>query len=586
VRLGRLKEVRGPGEPSIFSSARSFPTQVGSQIRQGEVGGYYFDLRFKAGTPSWTPPPARQMHVATAQWALGCYEHFLVEGDEAWLRAALAAGDFLIEKQQKAGRYDGALLHGTAVRHSYHLPAPWVSAMAQGEAASLFLRLYRETGEDRFPEAALRAMRPLRRSPREGGVRVSLDGGPFFEEYPTSPPSFVLNGAIFTLWGLHDVAVGLGDADAIRDFSEGVDALARNIGRWDTGYWSRYDLFPHPALNVASGAYHALHTTQLRAMQLIAPRREFEETADRFERYRRSRLNAARAFARKVAFRLVVPRNSLLAHRMPWSEWRRAGVGKPRFGSPLVLCYHALSRDWPAGLAIAPERLREQLTYLLRRGYRGATFGEVIRGEAPRKALVVTFDDAFRSVFDHGLPILDELGLPATIFVPTDFVGAGQMSWPGWKQHWVGTPHEDELTCVTWEDLRRLRAAGWEVGSHTRSHPVLTQLDEHELRAELVGSREVCARELGVSCASLAYPFGVHDERVRAAAREAGYEAAVTDRPGEVSTFSWPRIGVSAIDTPRRFRIKTSPSLRRVRNTRGARLLERHRGGLPRTSAR
>jgi peptidoglycan/xylan/chitin deacetylase (PgdA/CDA1 family) len=261
-------------------------------------------------------------------------------------------------------------------------------------------------------------------------------------------------------------------------------------------------------------------------------------------------------------------------------------VNGGRRSQAVILCYHAVSPEWPSDLAVSPEQLRQHLRSLIRRGYRGATFADVVRGEGPRKPLVVTFDDGFRSVFEHALPVLSELGLPATIFVPTDFVGGRQMSWPGLEQQWIGTTHADELTCVTWEELRRLRAAGWEVGSHTRSHPVLTQLDEHELKAELVGSREVCARELGVPCLSLAYPFGVHDERVRAATREAGYEAAVTDRPGEVNAFGWPRIGVSAIDTSRRLRIKTSPSLRRARNTRAARLLERSRGGLPRAIAR
>jgi hypothetical protein len=119
----------------------------------------------------------------------------------------------------------------------------------------------------------------------------------------------VLNGGIFSLWGLYDVGVGLGDERAARGFEDGVDSLVASLHRWDTGWWSRYDLYPHPTANVASLAYHQLHINQLRAMNLIAPRDELLVVADRFESYQGRRLNRARAFAEKAMFRLRVPRN-------------------------------------------------------------------------------------------------------------------------------------------------------------------------------------------------------------------------------------------------------------------------------------
>jgi heparosan-N-sulfate-glucuronate 5-epimerase len=135
-----------------------------------------------------------------------------------------------------------------------------------------------------------------------GGAQALLGGGPFYEEYPTDPPSFVLNGAIFALWGVYDVSLRLDADGAGKDFADALAALASNIERWDCGYWSLYDLFPHPVPNVASSAYHSLHTTQLRAMQLITPRPEFERTADTFERYASSRASAA---CRVLAFWLI-----------------------------------------------------------------------------------------------------------------------------------------------------------------------------------------------------------------------------------------------------------------------------------------
>jgi peptidoglycan/xylan/chitin deacetylase (PgdA/CDA1 family) len=570
-------------DPDFFSSARSFPTEMGGNIEPGKVRGYYFDLRFKAETPTWPPswlePRERQLHVGTAQWALGAYERYLEGEGEEWLACALDAGRYLVDDLEQGGPSDGAWLHWMEMPHTYRLRPPWISGMAQGEGASLLVRLHAETGDESFADAARRAMKPLSIPVRSGGVRAMLGGGPFFEEYPTEPPSFVLNGGIFAMWGCYDVGVGLQDSAATQDFEDALDALARNIERWDTGYWSLYDLFPHPMLpNVASSAYHALHITQLRAMHQIAPRRELEETRERFEGYAKERGNGARAFAVKSAFRLVTPRNRMLAHKPPWSESRRGrNVNNGGAVHSLVLCYHAISPNWPSVLAITPERLRQQLDFLVRHGFHGATFSQIAAGEAPAKALAITFDDAFHSVLDHAFPVLSEFGFPGTVFVPTALVGLPTpMSWPGIDK-WDGGPHEDELRGMTWDELRRLRDAGWEVASHTRSHPYLPDLADPELYAELTESRETCSRELGEPCRSLAYPYGAVDDRVAHVAGEAGYEAAAALRPGPLDPMRWPRLGVYPVDGSARFRLKVSPVVRTIRNSGAGRALEKAR---------
>ena len=517
------------------------------------------------------------MHVATAQWALGCYERFLHGDGEEWLAAAIAAGDYLVSDQRRGGRDDGAWLHQLEMPHTYPIDPPWISAMAQGEGASLLARLYLRTGEERYAEAAARALKPLAIPTAEGGVLVRLpDGGPFYEEYPTNPPSYVLNGGIFAIWGLLDVGLALGRDDLVGEFDASVDALARNIDRWDTGYWSLYDLFPQPLVrNVASSAYHALHVTQLRGMQLIAPRAELAEAADRFEAYRAQRRNAARAFAVKSAFRILIPRNRLLAHRLPWGSSRRAlRVKRQQMAHTLVLCYHAISHSWPSTLAVAPDRLREQVQYLLDSGFVPATLADVATGKVSGRALVVTFDDGFRSVFTGALPVLSALGVPATAFVPTGYVGRSEpMAWPGIDQ-WLASEYADELLPMDWQQLRELRDAGWEVGSHSQSHPRLIELDDERLATELSSSRAACEEALGEPCLTLAYPYGIHDERVRAAAQSAGYLAAVGMRPGVGDPFCWPRVGVYSGDQPWRFRLKTSSSVRRIRSSRLGQVLE------------
>ncbi|HWY17286.1 MAG TPA: polysaccharide deacetylase family protein [Solirubrobacteraceae bacterium] len=238
----------------------------------------------------------------------------------------------------------------------------------------------------------------------------------------------------------------------------------------------------------------------------------------------------------------------------------------------LVLCYHALSERFPAQLSTTPTRFARQLRSLARRGYRGVTFSDAIERPSGR-AVAVTFDDGYRSVLRLGLPILNELDWPATIFVPTDFIGRERpMSWPG-VDRWLSSEHEHELSPLSWAELELLVQAGWEVGSHTCSHPRLTELDDASLQRELSDSKSSCERHMARPCSSLAYPYGDVDERVVRAARTAGYRsAAALPGPTRVTDpMEWPRVGVYFKDDQARFSLKTSKLVRRI-------LRARHRG--------
>jgi hypothetical protein len=288
------------------SDAVFHPLRLGSRIDAARPHGYYVDLRAKADSPAWPPPwlaaPAGHSAIALAQWGLGAYERHLAGEGDAWLPAALAAGERLVSAQSDDGRW----LDPRPYPHTFRVREPWPSAMGQGQGASLLVRLLLATGDDRLEQAALRALAPFEVATERGGVLAMLEGGPFFEEYPTSPGSYVLNGAVFALWGLHDVAAGLGDERAQRLFEDGLETLAANLALWDTGRWSRYDLFPHPVVNVATPGYHSLHVAQLQALQLLAPLPELARTAERWEGYARSSRNRAEALVRKVLFRLLV----------------------------------------------------------------------------------------------------------------------------------------------------------------------------------------------------------------------------------------------------------------------------------------
>jgi peptidoglycan/xylan/chitin deacetylase (PgdA/CDA1 family) len=233
----------------------------------------------------------------------------------------------------------------------------------------------------------------------------------------------------------------------------------------------------------------------------------------------------------------------------------------------LVLCYHAVSAHWKADLSISPQRLERQLRYLVRAGYQGTTFRRAVTNPPAPRTLAVTFDDAFRSVLTRALPILSSLSLPASVFVPTAHAGTGMpMSWPG-IDGWLGGPHEHELVGMSWDELGSLADAGWEIGSHTRSHPHLTQLDDAALARELRGSRDDCEARAGVPCTTLAYPYGDVDARVVRAARDAGYVAAgaLSRRLVPGQSLQWPRVGIYHEDGDARFRLKASRTVRLLR---------------------
>ena len=226
----------------------------------------------------------------------------------------------------------------------------------------------------------------------------------------------------------------------------------------------------------------------------------------------------------------------------------------------LVLCYHAVSDGWPSSLAVPPAAFERHLEHFVRQEFHGTTFSRAVTGAgAPPRQLVVTFDDAYRSVLERAFPILERLELPATVFAPTG--GDELRAWEG-VDRWLGTRWESELAGATWAELRDLSHAGWEVGSHTRSHPHLTELDEATLLGELEDSRRECERRVGVACRAIAYPYGDADARVAEAARRAGYVAgAALGEPPSVpprtnDVMLWPRLGVYREDGTRRVIIK------------------------------
>ena len=101
---------------------------------------------------------------------------------------------------------------------------------------------------------------------------------------PSNPPSLILNGWIYALWGLWDVAAGLGSTEARVLFDESLKALQASLADYDTGWWSRYSLWAG-GRDLAKPFYHRIHVVQLEALHLLTGVRGFAAVASRWREY-------------------------------------------------------------------------------------------------------------------------------------------------------------------------------------------------------------------------------------------------------------------------------------------------------------
>jgi peptidoglycan/xylan/chitin deacetylase (PgdA/CDA1 family) len=173
-------------------------------------------------------------------------------------------------------------------------------------------------------------------------------------------------------------------------------------------------------------------------------------------------------------------------------------------------------------LFVAPQAFREQVAYLRDQGYNTITFAELVgafKGEVslPANPVVITFDDGWDDIYNVAYPILREHGLRATFFISTN-----------WIEHLDGV--------VSWAQLEEMSAGGMEFGSHSFTHPYLTTADPDWMQYEIEQSKSQLEEHTGKTITAFAYPYGLYDDNVIAAVKEAGYLTACTIDPGATAT--------------------------------------------------
>jgi peptidoglycan/xylan/chitin deacetylase (PgdA/CDA1 family) len=191
-----------------------------------------------------------------------------------------------------------------------------------------------------------------------------------------------------------------------------------------------------------------------------------------------------------------------------------------------ILFYHRVSDDRDA-LAVSPRRFREQMNFLAAGGYRVVdaveAAGLLVRGEVLSKTIGLNFDDGYLDVAQNALPVLEEHGFRATVFVPTGVIdGTATFRW-----------YRRQPPLLTWDQIVELDAAGTlRFEAHTVSHPNLLTLDDEAAREEIGGSRYALEARLGRSVEAFCYPAGLFGERERRLVAEAGFTIGVSCEPG------------------------------------------------------
>ena len=214
-----------------------------------------------------------------------------------------------------------------------------------------------------------------------------------------------------------------------------------------------------------------------------------------------------------------------------------------------ILMYHNIAPAPPdlrvyRSLYVSPRKFARQMWLLQHFGYVGLSVSAALpylRGERQGRVVVITLDDGYVDNLDAALPVLQDFGFSATVYMVSGSIGR----FNGWDAQRLGI----RKPLMSVGDLRRWNDAGMEIGAHTRTHPRLTRCTDAELQDEVHGCKADLEDRLGSAVTQFCYPYGDVDDRVAAVVREAGYAAATTTRRGRAvagaDLWQLPRVQVA-----------------------------------------
>lgn len=175
----------------------------------------------------------------------------------------------------------------------------------------------------------------------------------------------------------------------------------------------------------------------------------------------------------------------------------------------LVLSYHHIDDRVDTGFSVHPSKFMEQLELLLNLGFIPLSMSGLIGLNAnalgDKKFFLVTFDDGYEDFLTHALPVLEDLNVPASIFIIGDYIGG----WNDWDPL-----RKLRLRHLTLDELRDLKSHGVEFGGHSCTHKMLTLMNSRKLESEILGSKTILESALNTQVKAFAYPGGHFNRRV------------------------------------------------------------------------
>lgn len=260
-----------------------------------EIKGYYNDLTEKVIKRENLDTCIPMSYIDTGekiffpieifQYGLGAYDLYLLNNDNLMLKKTISCANWAIENQQTNGGWS-TFAHQTP-NHPY-------SSMAQGEGISLLVRMYIETNNKCYYNAAKRAIDFMLLSIENGGTTKYKGDWVYFLECTHEP--LVLNGWIFSIWGIVDYYKLTKNVYVKQVLDATLMTLENKVSYFDKGFWSMYDC----EKRICSPFYHKLHIAQLRVMYDLSNRDVYRIYADKWEKYQQSFCNRKRAFMIKV----------------------------------------------------------------------------------------------------------------------------------------------------------------------------------------------------------------------------------------------------------------------------------------------
>lgn len=267
---------------------------AGTCYSKTEVAGYYNDLTEKVTkdnpeilVPKYFVDTGEEIYfsIGIFQYGLASYDLFLKTGEEKYKEKLLACACWAVENQQEDGGWD---------TFTFENPEHPYSSMAQGEGISMLIRAHIVTQDERYISAINKAKDFMLKPILDGGTTVYQGEDVLLYECTHDP--LILNGWIFSLWGLYDYCKYQKDKEAESVLERTLDSLKNKLPTFDIKYWSKYE----DGKRIASPFYHKLHIAQLRVMYDLFGDSVYKEYADKWEKNEKSFIKSKIAFITKA----------------------------------------------------------------------------------------------------------------------------------------------------------------------------------------------------------------------------------------------------------------------------------------------